>query len=442
MRVSGQQPLVSVLKVLIDVAYWIALVGAALLLLAVIPLAVFQPQGVSLDLPARLEIDPSAYSITPTDGSDRTVSIGEAQVEVKIRGVDAWQTLQGFAAGILLLAAGLIVLYQLRGIFRTLKAGRPFVHQNVRRMRILGFTLILGELLRAVMITWSSSQMSRSFISEGVDFQSGFEVRANFIFAGLLVLVLAEVFREAASMKRDLETAREIQFSLIPAEEFRQDPIVVRSHMRPANTVGGDYYDIIQLGDGKVAVVQADVAGKGMPAALLMAVLQGSLRTLISAGLRGRQLVDALNDYLHDNTPSNRMVTLFYGELDLATGEMSYVNAGHSLPFLIRRDGGLERPSDSSMVLGIVPHRAYPPSVLRLEPGDRLLLFTDGISEASDRGDNEYGDERVEDYLRHHQPRDTGQDLVDGLVSDVLRFCKPAAPVDDMTLTLITRSGA
>ena len=100
------------------------------------------------------------------------------------------------------------------------------------------------------MIAWSSMHLHRNFIAEGVSFQTGFDPRVTFIFAGLVLLVLAEIFREAASMKRDRETAREIQFSLIPGEQFEQDPIVVRSHMRPANTVGGDYYDIIQLGDG------------------------------------------------------------------------------------------------------------------------------------------------------------------------------------------------
>jgi sigma-B regulation protein RsbU (phosphoserine phosphatase) len=250
--------------------------------------------------------------------------------------------------------------------------------------------------------------------------------------------VFGEIYREAASMKRDLETAREIQFDLVPSEEFRQDGITVRSRMRPANTVGGDYYDVIRLDERKVAVVQGDVAGKGIPAAMLMAVLQGSLRTLVSAGFRGARLVSAINGYLHDNTPSNRMVTLFYGELDTSTGELCYVNAGHNRPFHILRDGGMVRPDAGSMVLGILPDRVYEEATLRLEAGERLLLFTDGINEATDEKDREYGDERVEGFLKRH-PSAPAESLVEGLVTDVLGFCKPARPADDMTLTLITR---
>jgi len=208
--------------------------------------------------------------------------------------------------------------------------------------------------------------------------------------------------------------------------------------MRPANTVGGDYYDLIPLEGTRIAVVQGDVAGKGIPAALLMAVLQGSLRTLVSAGFRGARLVSALNNYLNDNTPANRMVTLFYGEFDTATGELAYVNAGHNRPFLIRRDGRLDRPGAGSMVLGILPDKSYEESTLQLDPGERLLLFTDGISEAFDEKDTEYGDERLESFLKRN-PDAPDERLVQDLTRDVLSFCSPARPTDDMTLMLISR---
>lgn len=441
MRMLGERSLVSFLKVLIDIAYW-GLVGAAVLLvLALVPVAVFGSWNLSLDLPARFAIDPSAYEIAPRAGGEPSVTIEDAEADVLIKGVSRGHAVQGFVAALLAIGVSLAVLFQLRGIFRSLREQRPFVHANVRRIRALGLALMVGELLRAAMVAWSSHRLGQEFVARGVEFEARFEPSTTLIFSGFVLLVLAEVFREAASMKQDLETAREIQFSLVPAAEFRREPVTVRSHMRPANTVGGDYYDVVPLDDGKIAVVQADVAGKGMPAALLMATLQGSLRTLLSAGLRGRRLVDALNDFLHDNTPANRMVTLFYGELDPASGVMEYVNAGHNRPIVIRRDGTLERPVETSMVLGILPRRGYPTSELRLERGERLLLYTDGISEARDPAGTEYGDTRVADYLRRQGAGRSDEDLVDGLVADVLRFCGTTPPHDDMTLTLIRREG-
>jgi serine phosphatase RsbU (regulator of sigma subunit) len=439
MRILGERSLVSFLKLLIDIAYY-AVFGATVLLIVIgIVIVALRPANVSLGLPARFDLDPSVYRISPTEGDELEVSIEKAQGQVKVTGVDIGRIVQGFAAGVLLLAVTVFVLRQFRGIFLTLKAGQPFVQANVKRIRLLGLAIMLGEVLRAAATSWSSSKLGHSFTSEGIQFRADFEPSMMVIFTGALLLVLAEVFREAASMKRDLETAREIQFDLVPSEEFRKDGISVRSRMLPANTVGGDYYDVIPLDGSRVAVVQADVAGKGIPAALLMAVLQGSLRTLVSAGFRGARLVGALNNYLNDNTPANRMVTLFYGELDTATGELAYVNAGHNRPFHIRHDGSLDRPASSSMVLGILADNVYEEGTLRLAPGERLLLFTDGVSEACDERDAEYGDERLGRFLQR-QGDAPEQTLVQGLVQDVLGFCKPARPRDDMTLMLISRA--
>ncbi len=438
MRILGERSLVSLLKLVINIAYFGSIALGAIVVLAIVLILVLRPANMSLGLPAQFDIDPSVYDVAPLEDDGREVVIEKAQGQVRITGVTPWQVFQGLALAALGLAVAAFALAQFRGIFRTLSAREPFVQANVRRIRVLGLLLMFGEVARAGVVWLSAFGVARAFTATGIRFRADFQPSTTMILAGALLLVLAEVFREAASMKRDLETAREIQFDLVPDEEFRQDAISVRSRMRPANTVGGDYYDIVPLGEGQVAVVQGDVAGKGIPAALLMAVLQGSLRTLLSAGFRGSRLVGALNDYLDANTPSNRMVTLFYGELDTRNGELSFVNAGHNLPFLIRRDGSLARPGSSSMVLGILPGKSFEESALRLEPGERLLLFTDGVSEAFDSRDVEYGDERVAGYLRSHGAA-TPESLVDGLARDVLDHCRPARPTDDMTLMLISR---
>ena len=208
--------------------------------------------------------------------------------------------------------------------------------------------------------------------------------------------------------------------------------------MRPANTVGGDYYDIIELSDGTVIFVIGDVAGKGMPAALLMAMLQGSIRTLISAGFRGSDVMRKLNQYLCANIPENRLVTLFYGELQASTGEIRYANAGHNAPCLTRADG-CERLDSTATVLGFFPGLEFEMKSAWLGPRERLLLFTDGLTEACNPAGEEYGDQKLLAFLRTH--RDAAPDqVIDGLVADVLRFCGAARPTDDITLMAICRS--
>ena len=439
MQIMGERSLVSMLKVLIDIAYFAMFGLATLAVLAILLVALLSPDNVSLELPGRFDLDPSLYEFSDSNGVAREVRIEDAQGSISVEGANPRRVAQGFAIAVVLLGAAVLVLGQFRGIFRTLKAGQPFVHANVRRIRVLGLVVMVGEVLREALITWSSSALGQEFSAAGIHFRNDFQPSLTVIFAGFMLVVLGEVFREAASMKRDLETAREIQFELVAAETFERDGIGIRSRMRPANTVGGDYYDVIPLDDGKLAVVQADVAGKGMPAALLMAVLQGSLRTLLSADFRGARMIAALNEYLHDNTPSNRMVTLFYGELDPASGELSFVNAGHNRPLVQRRDGSLDRPEQASMVLGIVSGTPFEQATLQLDRGDRLLLFTDGISEAFDPKGEEFGDEQVAEHVRAHAGS-ADDTLVGGLVERVLAHCSPGRPTDDMTVTLIARS--
>jgi hypothetical protein len=253
----------------------------------------------------------------------------------------------------------------------------------------------------------------------------------------LLVLLLLEL-RDKLSLKGDLEVARQIQFGLVPSEPFKKDGCSIHASMRPANTVGGDYYDVIDLGQGALAVAVGDVAGKGMPAALLMAMLQGSLRTLISAGFRGAELVAKLNAHLHANIPANRLVTFWYGELQPAEGRLSYVNAGHNPPFVLRVNGDLLRVESNGVALGVVPGASFEAAELALAPGDRVLLYTDGVTEAFDSKDREYGEDRLVAFLA--KSRGLGHDaLIEGLKSDVLAFCGPVRPRDDMTLMVVAR---
>jgi serine phosphatase RsbU (regulator of sigma subunit) len=257
--------------------------------------------------------------------------------------------------------------------------------------------------------------------------------------ATLLFVLLTMELRDKLTLKGDLEIARQIQFGLLPFEGLTRDGWLVRASMRPANTVGGDYFDLVDLGDGRVAVVVGDVAGKGMPAALLMALLQGSLRTLVTAGLRGEALVAKLNAHLCANIPPNRLVTLFYAEVE-PDGRLVYVNAGHNPPRLARAAGAIETLQGGGVALGILPDFAYERCETSLGSGDRLVLYTDGITEAANPRDEEFGEARLDAALSARRA-DAAEALLQGLTGEVLAFCGAARPGDDMTLVVVDRVG-
>jgi sigma-B regulation protein RsbU (phosphoserine phosphatase) len=251
--------------------------------------------------------------------------------------------------------------------------------------------------------------------------------------ATVLFFLLALELRDKLSLKGDLEVARQIQFGLLPFEPFEKDGVAIATAMRPANTVGGDYFDVIEIGESRLAVAVGDVAGKGMPAALLMALLQGSLRTLLSAGLRGEELVTKLNAHLCTNIPSNRLITLFYAELEPATGGLRYVNAGHNPPFVLATGQPPVRLAATAMALGITTETTFPLMTTELGAGDRLVLYTDGVTEAEDPKDREYGEARLAAWLAANRDQ-PGRRLVDGVIAEVLEHCGTARPRDDMTL--------
>jgi len=176
-----------------------------------------------------------------------------------------------------------------------------------------------------------------------------------------------------------------------------------------------------------------------MPAALLMALLQGSLRTLITAGFRGPELIGKLNAHLFANIPSNRLITLFYAEADPATGALRYVNAGHNAPFVLRTGGAVERLPATTVALGVLPDAEFGPSEACLGPEDRLFLYTDGVTEAFNARDDEYGEERLARQL--DGGRSLGdRALIDAIGQDVLFHCGTVRPKDDMTFMVLTRT--
>jgi serine phosphatase RsbU (regulator of sigma subunit) len=433
------------MRFVIDVPYFFLLVGLpALFAIALwIALSPGHNGSVQLEIPVQFQLDPASHTFATTQHDIQAVSISKAHGTLLVKGGIshmgiAWAGL-GFA--IITLSVVLLVLNQLRAIFRSLRDQNPFVAPNASRIRMIGIVLVLGELASAGLGAWLAQRVTRDISVTGLTFKANLSINAWVIFSGLILLMLAEVFRMGAEMKGDLETARKIQFDLVPGEIFQKNGAMVQARMQPAKTVGGDYYDIIDLDEKRLAVIVGDVTGKGLPAAMLMASILGSVRALCSAGLRGSELIAALNKHVCTNTSGNRFITLFYGELDTTTGKMTYVNAGHNPPILLRPDGSVDRLQPAAMVLGVMADAAVEARQVEITQADRLLLFTDGFSEAFNKKDEEYGEERLtESFIRvRTQPPSI---VVERLIADVLSFCGPLQPQDDMTLMLVGRQPA
>ncbi|MGZ4838748.1 MAG: PP2C family protein-serine/threonine phosphatase [Terriglobales bacterium] len=250
---------------------------------------------------------------------------------------------------------------------------------------------------------------------------------------GLLVLEIAD----RVTMKRDLEIAREIQHWLVPENPPQIAGLDVAFVSRPANTVAGDYYDVLptqpEEPTSEVLLVVADVAGKSLPAALLMATLQASLRTLATTAHTLPELVAGLNRYACANSlGGRRFTTAFLALLTPHTGELTYCNAGHNAPLLRRAGGTLERLEVGGVPLGIQNEPPYPCGSAVLRPGDMLVIFTDGVVEAVNERGAEYEEARLIPLVQRCCSM-SAQGLVDSLMGELKIFSGQASQHDDIT---------
>jgi len=201
---------------------------------------------------------------------------------------------------------------------------------------------------------------------------------------GLLNLIVLLEVADRLSLKNDLEIAREIQQAMLPRAAYQAPGVEAFGMTRPANTVGGDFYDIVPLADGRVLLALGDVAGKGSPAALLMALLLAMMRTLVDEGFDGAALMNRLNAQVSKHAPPSRFVTLFIATLDPVTGQLTYVNAGQNPPLLRRAGGAYERLRDGGIALGMSARATYTAGRAELRQGDVIVMYSDGVTEAED----------------------------------------------------------
>jgi len=256
------------------------------------------------------------------------------------------------------------------------------------------------------------------------------------------VIEAARLYEEEKALTRvreQLMLALEIQVGLLPKEPPQLDGYEIAGASEPAQVVGGDYFDFIEVGHRRLAVTLGDVSGKGLPAALLMSNLQATIRGMALIDASPSACLARSNKLMHRSTDPHKFATLFYGVLDAAEGSLAYSSAGHDPPFLLRDGAEPARLTTGGLLLSCLEESAYEEETVRLEPGDLLVVYSDGITEARNDEDEEFGEERLAGLLAENRTFPPA-DLIRKIVSTVKEFAGEAPQMDDMTLVAIRRS--
>jgi putative ABC transport system permease protein len=251
---------------------------------------------------------------------------------------------------------------------------------------------------------------------------------------------------EQETLRRDIALASEVQRRLLPEAPPRAECVEFAAASVPARRIGGDYYDFVELGDGRIGIALADVSGKGVPAALIMSVVQASLRIISSGGdVAPPRLVALINQFVYQSTPASKYATFFYAQLDQQRRQLRYVNAGHNAPYLLRAgwpstaDSAppeIEELSAGGTVVGMFPEVEYEEATVELCPGDVLLAFTDGVPEAHNPEDEEFGEERLQQQLRRTAHLSANE--ISARLSDAMKdWIRDAEQYDDLTFIVM-----
>lgn len=317
------------------------------------------------------------------------------------------------------------------GVYRFLHIAKTLFWSMLMKMTPARRVLLLIALVMLVMSGFKF-QFGRNF---------SFDVNFVGVAALLFLLLLSLELADKVTMKRDLEIAREIQTWLVPSVPPEVPGADIAFATRPQNSVAGDYYDAFYPDErrDRLVVVIADVAGKSVPAALLMATLQASLRTIAGEGVPVAELVTRLNRYASAySLDGRRFTTAVLSEYDPATRQLTYVNAGHNAPILRRADGTFEKLEVGGLPLGIKLGAEYQTATLELRPRDALIFFTDGVVEAFNESGEEFGNSRWQGTISS-MPDWNAQETLQFLMKRVDEFVGATRQSDDITC-LVFRS--
>lgn len=332
------------------------------------------------------------------------------------------------------LNSGMSVLVRDTSMDDALRERRSIVEQNIRTLMAVPLQTrekIIG------LIYVDSPSLLREFTKDDLNLLT---VMANVAAIRIEQTRFAEVEKSRQLMARDLEQAAEIQQGFLPAKAPPVHGLDVAGHNAPCRTVGGDYYDFFPYGTSRIAMVLGDVSGKGMPASLLMMGLQARVQVLIEEPKSLADVMTRLNRITSANCPSNRFITLFFCILDGETGELIYCNAGHNPPLIIRREGTYEELKGGGPVIGILPFIDYQEYRARLNEGDALIIYSDGVTEASNPSGEEFEIEGIAKAVVPCIGRSAEATLA-AVNKAVSEYTAGAPPSDDVTIIVARRIG-
>jgi|TARA_R100001015_G_C4609092_1_gene164363 sigma-B regulation protein RsbU (phosphoserine phosphatase) len=258
------------------------------------------------------------------------------------------------------------------------------------------------------------------------------------------LLEAGEQMKTLESVQTDLETAARIQQKMLP-QVFPPFPdrkeFSIYAEMHTAKQVGGDFYDFFMLDEHRLGFLIADVSGKGVPASIYMAVSRTMIRSLATQIDDPAQCLSTVNTILIPESDLTTFVTVFYGVMDTRTGTVKYCNGGHNLPYIVRKDGTIEEIENTSgLLLGKIEPIEFETKELTLQPGEKILMFTDGVTEAMAENEDMYEEPRLEAFLKKHSEDDLNK-LVRSLIVDVLKFMGKADQSDDITVLSVGYNG-
>jgi phosphoserine phosphatase RsbU/P len=268
--------------------------------------------------------------------------------------------------------------------------------------------------------------------------------RALSMFASQAAIALenAQLHRQALEkerLERELELAAEIQRDLLPAKMPSFPSLEILGWSRPTRQVGGDYYGHLSLQGGRIGLVVADVTGKGMPAALLVSTLHSAIHLLLEGAAPDENTFAKLNQHIAASSGANKFITLLLVEIDPRGDGLGYLNAGHNPGLLLRASGEVDRLMPSGLPLGLLRSATYSYRRMTHQPGDLLCLYSDGITECASPADEEFGEDRLIEYLSHHRELPLGE-VLGGLERAVTEFAGNRSQGDDQTVVLVRRS--
>ncbi len=280
------------------------------------------------------------------------------------------------------------------------------------------------------------------FVTKPID-AGDLEITLNKTITELEMIRQAKRAREQLlALQQELGVARRIQQAILPPPLEGIPSIDLHGGMIAAREVGGDFYDYFRIGHDQLGIVIADVSGKGVPAAIFMAMSRTLLRSTALSGGTPAEVMARVNDTLAVEGESGMFVTTFYGILDLSTGTLRYCNGGHNPPFILRADGNVELLSSTpDLVVGVMRGFPYNEFSLQLAPGDGLCLYTDGVTEAMNVSEDMYEEPALEQLLRAHAGA-ASRDIVDAVVADVRAFAAGHPQSDDLTSLVFRYLGA